>query len=266
MNPQEPTTEARESTLGTHVVEHDDRYGDVDVLYLNAPLDTMDREREIRARVTAFAELPPAIAPPVYKVERVDGSLRVVSAHVEGIRLSTLLDHLQSGKVSIPDDAMFELIGRVIRAVGVFHAAGHRVAHGAIGPDQIVMASHGVVLTDTVYGAALEGLHWSRERIWRAFGLALPATVSMVRFDQRNDLTQLSAVVLALLLRRPLAEEEYPAATGKLLTDVTEKLSCRQSLRTWFQQALQQHARLTFVSGVDASRAYADTIMRPAAA
>ena len=59
------------------------------------------------------------------------------------------------------------------------------------------------MLTDAVFGPALEGLGRNREQLWREFGLALPASASLPRFDQRSDVTQVGAVVLAIAIRRP---------------------------------------------------------------
>jgi hypothetical protein len=76
--------------------------------------------------------------------------------------------------------------------------------------------------------------------------------------------TQLGAVVLAILMRRALTADEYPRAVTELVNMATERLSIGHksstALRLWLQQALQLQSRALFPSAVDAERAYVSLI------
>jgi hypothetical protein len=264
MMPPSPSPEARQCPFGTHIVARTDRHGDIDVLHLTDSLATASAEQAIRAQAEALEGLPATVMPRVHQIDRVGVSLQVTTADVRGIRLSMLLERLEAGKVSIADDALLELLGRVVRAVATFHANGRGHAHGAIAPERIVLGSQGVVLTDGLYASALEGLHWTREHLWSTFGLTLPSPAGVMRFDQAADVTELAGVGLALLLRRPLAGDEYPRAMPKLLQAATERLPSGGAVRQWLQQAFQLQPRSSFASAVDAHRTFAEIARRTA--
>jgi hypothetical protein len=204
-----------------------------------------------------LAGLPLAVPVPVHGVARVGGELHVTSACVTGIRLSTLLDELEAGRLELPDRGILQLIARVFRTVAEFHHMGGQLAHGALSPAHVVLTEQGTIaLTDFVYGSVLESLEWSRDQLWHTFGLALPSAASFVRFDQRSDVTQLGALALALLLRRPIRSTEYPREVAPLVCEAVGRFSDVGSpLRTWLQDLLQLHSRAAFGSAVDASRA-----------
>src|SRR5258705_224972 len=73
------------------------------------------------------------------------------------------------------------------------------------------------VIVEHVAGAAIEQLRFSPERYWAELRIALPKTAGPARFDQRADATQIGAVALALLLGRPLHEDEYPGRVTELV-------------------------------------------------
>jgi hypothetical protein len=241
--------------LGTRFIIRDDRLGRVETLVVADALATPACEEAIRGRMTRLAGV--SLAATVHRVQRVDGELHVTSACINGIRLSTMLEQLEAGSLVLPDNGILELIGRVFRAVAEFQQLGGQLGHGALNPAHIVLTEQGAIaLTDFVYGSALESLEWSRERLWHAFGLAMPSAASFVRFDQRSDVTQLGAVALALLLRRPLRSTEYPRNTASLVCEAAEQFSDIGSpLRTWLQELLHLHSRASFSSAAEAGRA-----------
>jgi hypothetical protein len=128
-----------------------------------------------------------------------------------------------------------------------------------------------MVLTDAVFGPALESLQRNREQLWREFRLAFPASASLPRFDQRADVAQLGATVLAIALGRPLRASEYPRAINEAVIAATlaarpgETGTSSSALRMWLQEALHLHPRATFSSAVDAEASYA-TVLGTAAA
>jgi hypothetical protein len=78
--------------------------------------------------------------------------------------------------------------------------------------------------------------------------------------------TQLGALVLAVLLRRPLGGDEYPKAAGDLVVAATSDLNldagCLAALRMWLQRALQLNPKELFASAADASHAF-NTLLSP---
>jgi hypothetical protein len=240
----------------------------VEVLTIAEPLAGEASEGAIRTRMAALTGLATTAVAPVYRLERSGGVLRLTASVPDGPRLSTILEQLQAGSISVNDDALQQLIARVIRALAAMHGAPGFMAHGALTPAHIVVTPRDVVLTDAVFGGALQTLAWNREQMWRTFRIALPPFASAVRFDQRTDVCQLGAVALAIALRRPLGPDEYPRASAALVTAATERLPCGSALRMWLQQALQLHPRATFASAVEAGQAFADLLAaagRPAA-
>jgi hypothetical protein len=165
----------------------------------------------------------------------------------------------------LSDAGVLELTAAVIKAVSVVHQLPGGIAHGAITPAHVVLSRDGVaVLTDGVFGPVVEVLQRNREEVWREFGLALPASASLPRFDQRADVTQLGACVLAILLRRPLKSDEYPRNIAELILAATsETLPHAVAIRMWLQQAMQLHARAMFSNAVEAQRGFLEMITTP---
>jgi hypothetical protein len=185
--------------------------------------------------------------------------LSISSAVADGVALGDLLAALEFRTIKLPDEALVELAGEVVRTVAAVHAAG--MVHGALAPGHVVVLRRGgAALSGAVFGDALQALQWNRERLWRSFGVALPPSASLPRFDQRADVTQLGALVAAILLRRPLAANEYPrgaadvvdAATGGICGSV----ALGSALRMWLQQVLQLHPKAMFSSAVDAAHVF----------
>lgn len=253
--------------LGNRWVAMQPPHGQVEVLSLAPTLAShAPAEGAIRARAARMADIEAAVFSPVRRVERDASGVRVVTDAVAGARLSHLLARLETSGEILSDAAMLELAARVIRALAVLHRLPGGFAHGALTPAHVVLrADGGVVLTDGVFGTALESLEWNREQLWREFRVALPASATLPRFDQRADVTQLGAVVLAIALRRPLRTDEYPRPALDLVLAATADASApgATALRMWLQQALQLHPRSTFASAVDAERAFADVTATP---
>ncbi len=220
----------------------------------------------IRARAERMAHIAAPALAAVRRIERDAAGVRVVADATCGIRLSDFLAGLESTGGSLSHAAMLELAGSVVRALAALHRLPDGLAHGALTPAHIVLGDDGsAVLTDSVFGAALESLEWNREKLWREFHVALPAAASLPRFDQRADVTQLGAVVLAIALRRPLRDHEYPRCTTDLVIAATSDAAApgASAFRMWLQQTLQLHPRSMFGSAVEADRAFAEITSAP---
>lgn len=266
-NPVSLLPHSLDDGLGVRSFAADAACGGVDVLEL-APALASDAavEQAIRARAARYAGVDRTIIASVCRIDRDGHALRVVADVPDGMRLSQLLADFEFGNEMLTDAALLELAGAVVHVVAALHQLPGSVAHGAICPAHVVITRDGTaVLTDGVFGAAIEALQRNREQLWREFGLALPASASLLRFDQRADVTQLGAVVLALALRRPLRSEEYPRGVGDLVIAATSNGGApyASALRMWLQQALQLHPRSVFASAVDAQQMFAELATGP---
>lgn len=256
MTPSDLLSDPRDG-LGRWQIEPDSKHGAVEVRDVAPRLATAAAEQAIDLCARQMTGAPACAR--ILRLERSHAALRIVSEAASGVRLSDLLSLGDAGLVPIPDDIVFELAIAVIRAAGVLHEAGGGLAHGAISPAHVVLRPDGgVLLTDSVFGAAIESLHRNREQLWREFGLALPLTASVSRFDQRSDVTQLGATVLALLLRRPLRADEYPRHVPELVASLGPRFDRRgPAVTRWLQQALQLNVRGSFASAFEAECGFA---------
>jgi hypothetical protein len=258
--------------LGTRRLQTDASGRSVEVLTVS-PLLAAHGEFEVAVRARAerlsVAALEGVAA--VHGVEKQNRTLRVLSDHVDGLRLPDFLHEAIKNNIPLPQPAALELAGRVLRVAASMHQIPG-MAHGAITPSHIVITRTGsVFFTDAAFGPALETLQRNREQLWREFRLALPASASLPRFDQRADVAQLGATVLAIALGRPLREREYPKAIHHVVFAATlaarhgESGTSASALRMWLQEALHLHPRASFASAVDAQNAYHATLGRLAA-
>ena len=221
-------------------------------------------EAALRARAESRSGVSLEQTAAVRRIERDSSGLRVIADHVEGLRLPDLLNEAHIGGAPLSPEAALALSAQIIRAVAELHATP-ALSHGAITPAHVIVSRDGVVtLTDSIFGAGLEMLHRNRPQLWREFGVALPPSATLPRFDRRCDVTQLGATVLALMLGRMLRSDEYPRGIWDLVATITlgakprENGSAAPALRMWLQQTLGLRARSTLATAVDAEYAFAD--------
>jgi hypothetical protein len=256
--------------LGVRTIESDGR-SNTELLELSPALASQPVfEQAIRGRASKYADLDIRSFAPVRRVERTGSAVHVISEIPSGVRLSDLLAHLESTGEVVPESAILELASLVINAVASLHAWPGGLAHGAINASHVLLTHDGrVMLTDCIFGAGLEVLQRNREVLWKEFGLAMPPAASLARFDQQADVTQMGALILAIILQRPMRAHEYPRGVSDLVVTATESSTVPGSpgsasaLRMWLQEALQIHPRLAFRSAVEAQRSFADINSRP---
>jgi len=263
------TAQARtfDDGLGTRRLETDASGNVVEVLEVSAAIAAeAEFEPAVREHVERMLAAPIEGVARVHRVERRGATLRVVADHVEGLRLPDLLHEAIKGNSSLTQPAGLELAGRILRIVSALHQTPG-MFHGAITPSHLVITRTGaVVLTDAVFGSAIESLQRNREQLWREFRLALPTSASLPRFDQRADVAQIGATVLAIALGRPLREGEYPRAINEAVMAATlaarpgESGTSTSGLRMWLQEALHLHPRSSFASAIDAENAFNQTL------
>ena len=196
--------------------------------------------------------------------------MRIAADAPAGVRLSDLLAYLESAPDSLSHSAMIALALSVIEGVSVLHDGPGALAHGALVSSHIIVTHEcRVVVTDAVYGSAIEALQLNREQLWKGYGLVFPTSASLPRFDQVADVTQLGALVLAIALRRPLRLSEYPHGFADLVS-ATRLEGLRRTfgsptsvLHMWLQQALQLRQRATVSHAVQAKLAFSAVTSEP---
>jgi serine/threonine protein kinase len=222
-------------------------------------------EFALRERVSRLANFRHAYYGRVRRVDRLTdqaATLAIVSECTLGARLSEILMVAERRRLALDINAALCLIRQLVPAVAMLHQNARDVAHGALGPERIVVTSHArLVIVDYVLGAALEQLRFSHERYWKEFRIALPRSAGLPRFDHRADVTQIGIVALSLILGRPLKDEEYPARIGEVVASATamSALGGREpvtpALRSWLARALQIDLRNSFTSALEAQTA-----------
>ena len=219
-------------------------------------------EFSLRERVSSLANFRHASYGRVRSVERLadrDTALAVVSDNTTGVRLSDMLVNAEQRRLGLDINIALCLIRQLVPAVARLHESGREAAHGAIGPERLIVTPNArLVIVEYVLGAALEQLHYSQERYWHQLRIPLPKAVGLPRFDQRADVTQIGVVALSLILGRPLRDDEYPSRIGDVVAS-TWAVSARggfeplpPGLRAWLGRALQLDARTAFESAIDA--------------
>ena len=185
--------------------------------------------------------------------------LMVVSDHVPGVRLSKILAAAATHLLPVEMHAALCLLRQLVHAVAVLHDKAPDVCHGAIGPERIIVTPNGrLVLVEYVLGSAIEQLRYSNKQYWQGLRVPLPKTFGMPHLDRRTDVTQVGATALALILGRPLADEEYPAQISDMTADALA-LSPEGALeplplpfKVWLQRALQIDSKTPFSSAPEA--------------
>jgi hypothetical protein len=260
-------TPVREDGFGVRRIVVDPRLGLVERLELATALSSWGSEQAIRARAAHFASTFEGAYGRVLRIERTGEALAIVSAIPDGIPLSDVLAALEFKTVTLSGDALLQLAASVVEAVAGIHARIAPRSHGALTPAHIVVQRDGAAtLTGAVFAEALQALERNREVLWREFGLALPASASLPRLDQRGDVTQLGTIVLAIAIRRSLRRDEYPRGTTDLVNGValSEDLTKNARVRQWLQDTLQLQGRVVFSSAADAAQVFAEFV-RPVA-
>jgi hypothetical protein len=249
----------RQDGFGTRRIEDVPQVGRVERLAVSRALATPSSEQAIRARAAHLNRLGPGPVGRVAKIERKPSGLIITSLLPDGVTLSDILAALEFGTLHLSDDEVLELAAAVVRGAARMHELLGSLAHGALTPAHVVLMQDGTaVFTGAVFGDAIQSLQRNREGVWREFGLALPAAATAPRFDKRGDVTQLSAIVLAIALRRSLRRDEFPRGVDDLVmaTSITSSLDANSTLHMWLQDGLQLRGRVVFDSAVDAARAF----------
>ena len=219
--------------------------------------DVPSFEFSLRERVSSLADFRHSYYARIRKVDRLSdelGTVALISDCVPGTRLAEILAAIEHGGPILSIDAALSLVRQLAPAMALLHDHLH-VAHGAMGPERLIVTPQArVLIVEHVIGAALEQLKYSRERYWKELRIAVPMSVGLPRFDKRTDLTQLGVVALSLILGRPIREDEYPASVEDLVAAARARRAdgsrepLPTALRDWWTQTLQLDAPHSYLS------------------
>jgi PEGA domain len=182
--------------------------------------------------------------------------LTLVSAHMPGQRLS----EFSTGKLrrGLHPAIVTWIIREITPALAALHSSGPAAAHGALSADRIVFTPDGCLcLVEHALGPALQRLGLSPTAMWREFGLlTLADDRGLARIDARNDVAQLGAVALSLLLGRLVTLSDFECSLPALLDEFSAMAAASPSafaapLRVWLEHALQLSA-YSYRSAADA--------------
>lgn len=185
----------------------------------------------------------------------VDPLLTLVSDASPGVRLSVLLAGAEARRVPLDIYAALCLIRQLVPAVAMLHESVRDVAHGTLAAERtFVTPQSRLLIAEPVLGSAIEQLQLPRERYWRELRVAVPPGTTRPRLDARTDVMQLGVVALALILGRPLRDDEVPLRLGELVSSVWavsphggfEPLP--HGLRGWLSRALQLDPQRAFAT------------------
>ncbi len=215
--------------------------------------------RERASRLANFRHVYYARVRSVDRLTDPASTLTVVSDSIKGVRLANLLTASERRPFTLDINASMHLLRQLVAAVALLHENARDVAHGAIGPERIIVTPNArIVIAEYVLGAALEQLRFSQERYWKELRVPLPGPSVLARFDHRADVTQIGAVALALVIGRLLREDEYPSGAGDVLalasaiSDKGEHQPLPSSIRNWIGRALQLDPKHSFTTALEA--------------
>jgi hypothetical protein len=263
MTPAPASSERPEAPLfsdgiGDRVVASDGTSGDLlQILRLRPTLTAVPSfEFALRERAARLANFRHAYYSRVRRIDRTMAptpSLAVVSDHIEGIRLSEILRVAHEKHLHLDINAALCLIRQLVPAVALLHENARDVAHGLIAPERLVVTPHArLLIVEHVLGAAVEQLHWSRERLWREFRVAVPPTAGV-----RASITARTSSARRRCTRaRARASDHRREFLSRFRRCSRTRAKARRSagaaavaaLRQWLARALQLDARRAFAS------------------
>ncbi|HUK35884.1 MAG TPA: PEGA domain-containing protein [Vicinamibacterales bacterium] len=206
-------------------------------------------EPALTRSVSRLADFRHPSFPKIRGVERVEpGTLAVTSDVVHGVRLSRLLAGIAERGIALELGAALCVTRQIITAVDGLHAYDRDIAHGALGPERIVInPSARVLVVDYALGSALEQLRYSHQHYWKSLRIGLPRSAGVTRFDHRVDVMQIGSIAVALILGRMLKDDEYSLKLVDLISSLQEP-----RLREWLLRSIQFDPHDSFSSVAEA--------------
>ena len=216
-------------------------------------------EHVLSARVAQASELKDdRFARPRHVAWNEEGRLTVTSSYVGGRRLSDVVDVAAAAGVIAGIDAAIGLLLELLPALSYLHSET-RFAHGVLGAGRLTVTPTGsLVILDWVYGATVEHLQLTRQRLWDELGVAAHPTPGPPRLDQPSDLTQAAMIAASLVVGRALCERDYPAGIPALRAEIVEVAHIRgnkefsRGIERFFDRSLPIGPRRVFSSADEA--------------
>jgi hypothetical protein len=255
--------------LGDRVVAVDAATGDLlQILRVRPQLTAVPSfEFALRERAARLANFRHAYYGRVRRIDRHPSGLAIVSDHVEGVRLSDMLRVAAERDLPIDLSAALCLLRQVVPSIALLHENARDVAHGLLAPERLIVTPRArVIVVEHVLGSAVEQLQYNRDRLWHELRVGVPVSVGACRFDHRADVTALGLVALALVLGRPIADDEYPHRISALLSAARARTTgaddepLPDALHNWIGRALQLDVRQGFQSATEAQVALEDAL------
>ena len=255
--------------LGERVVAVDAATGDLLQILRVRPqlLSVPSFEFALRERAARLANFRHAYYARVRRIDRHPSGLAIVSDHVEGVRLSEMLRVAHARGLHLDLNAALCLLRQVVPSLALLHENARDVAHGLVGPERLIVTPRArLIVVEHVLGSAVEQLQFKRERLWQELRVAVPSSAGAIRFDHRADVTAIGLTALALVLGRPLGDDDYPHRAAALLGEARaraaggEEQPLPEALHNWIARALQLDGRQGFTSATDAQIGLEDAL------
>jgi len=184
------------------------------------------------------------------RVQRLDtdgpGGVSVVSEYVKGWRLADLLDVAESENLTLDIGVVMLLLRQLLPTAALLSTQIRDAASGALGPEHLLLTEQGrLVLTDYVFGSAIDALEWDAEQLWKRLRIATPPGPAAKAVSQRGDVVQVGVTVLSLVVGRRLRDDEFPERLEDLVSSARQKTPAvidaplSPGLRDWLMRALQ---------------------------
>jgi PEGA domain len=238
--------------------------GPLDVLVLRDTFASIPSfEFLLRERINKLAHVRSDSFARVLDLEHVPegAKLAIVSKAVPGVRLSRMLAVAEQNLLPLDIESALYFTQQLLRAMAELHGDAPDACHGTLAAERVVVTPNGnLVVVEHVLGAALSQLRHSPERYWKELRIALPIAVTAPQLDRRADVAQVGMIALALLLGRPIADDEYPEKIASLANGTYGLGGGFEAipdwLRSWLSQALSLEPTRWFASCVEAREAF----------
>ena len=217
----------------------------------------------VRERVNRLAHVRSEHFARVYDVEHVGEGAKIalVSRSVPGVRLSRMLAGAEQNLLPLDVESAFCLIHQILISMAELHEDAPDACDGTLAAERVIVGSTGTVtIVEHVLGAALAQLRYPPDRYWKELRITLPIAVNAPMLDRRADMAAIGMIALALLLGRPIADDEYPGEVGSLVNGSFGLGGGFEPfpewLREWLSQALSLEPTRWFASAVEARHAF----------
>jgi hypothetical protein len=180
--------------------------------------------------------------------------------------LSDLLAIAERRLIPLEYDGAIGLVRQLLDAAAALHASVPQASHGAFAPERLILAPDArLIVSDYVFGSAIERLGYDQARCWKELRVAVPLVDGKAAIDRRADVTQVGVVAMSLLLGRLLNEDEYPAGIEDMiegLNAVSQKgLGMLPSeTKSWLRRTLHVDPERGFATAIDAKADFEKTV------